>query len=244
MIKKPLSIPILMYHQIRESDKNEKMKSLCVSPKSFARQMRLLKLLGYKGLSIRELTPYLTGKKTGKVFGITFDDGYLNNLQNAAPLLQSLSYSSTCYIVSGLLGSTNKWDQELGVTQVPLMNKLEINRWISLGQDIGCHTSTHPDITSCSTNNLEIEIKQSKEALEHEFGIDVEDFCYPYGFYSEREKDAVKKYGFKTATTTSRSRAHEKDNLLELPRVHIFRSTRLHLFMLKVLSQYEDKRRQ
>jgi peptidoglycan/xylan/chitin deacetylase (PgdA/CDA1 family) len=28
-----------------------------------------------------ELQPYLTGKKQGKVVGITFDDGYKNNLQ-------------------------------------------------------------------------------------------------------------------------------------------------------------------
>jgi len=41
--------------------------------------MWLLKVFGFKGLSMGELQPYLEGKKTGKVVGITFDDGFKNN---------------------------------------------------------------------------------------------------------------------------------------------------------------------
>jgi peptidoglycan/xylan/chitin deacetylase (PgdA/CDA1 family) len=50
-----------------------------VRPKLFKSQMWLLKKLGYKGLNMTELQPYLTGKKQGKVVGITFDDGYKSN---------------------------------------------------------------------------------------------------------------------------------------------------------------------
>lgn len=237
------SIPILMYHQIRNSDKDEKLKSLCVSQKSFQIQMYLLKLFGYKGLSMRKLTPYLKGEKRGKVVGITFDDGFLNNLQYAAPILYKLGFSSTCYIVSDLIGSTNSWDRELGVTQVPLMNKSEINSWINYNQDIGCHTANHLDITNCSTDQLAMETAQSKEKLEQEFQLKIDDFCYPFGSYQDRERKFIEKCGFKTAVTTKRSRVTEADDLLELPRVHIFRSTWIHLFLLKVISKYEDRRR-
>jgi len=72
------NIPILMYHQVRRSARSEKMKSLCVSPISFLLQMTLLKMFGYTGVSMRKLTPYLTGEKKGKIVGITFDDGFLN----------------------------------------------------------------------------------------------------------------------------------------------------------------------
>ena len=58
------------------------MRSLHVSPKSFRFQMWLLNFMGYKALSLKKLKPYLDGKKTGKVVGITFDDGYCNNLIN------------------------------------------------------------------------------------------------------------------------------------------------------------------
>ena len=232
-----------MYHQIRPSHHNEKMKGLCVTPKSFSTQMHLLNNLGYKGLSMKEIYPYLKGKKRGRVIGITFDDGFLNNLQHAAPILQKLGFSSTCYIVSDLIGSTNKWDKTLGVKQVPLMNDKEITQWIKHGQDIGCHTSNHLDITSHSHEGLKHEILRSKHNLESRFQLKIEDFCYPFGKYNKREMDFVEKCGFKTAVTTNRSRFRRTDNLLEIPRVHILRRTSFPLFILKVLSKYEDKRR-
>ena len=89
-------IPILMYHSIEAMPKSTVMRSLHVPPKRFKIQMWLLNMLGYKGLSMRGLTPYLEGKKTGKVVGITFDDGYQNNLINAAPVLKKYNFSATC----------------------------------------------------------------------------------------------------------------------------------------------------
>ena len=90
MMKYP--IPILMYHSIESMPKSTVMRSLHVPVKSFAMQMKILDMFGYKGLSMRELTPYLEGKKIGKVVGITFDDGYKNNLINAAPILKKYNF--------------------------------------------------------------------------------------------------------------------------------------------------------
>ncbi|MDB5966282.1 MAG: polysaccharide deacetylase, partial [Polaromonas sp.] len=45
-------IPVLVYHQIEEAPpKGSPFRSLYVAPGAFARQMRLLSLLGYRGLS-------------------------------------------------------------------------------------------------------------------------------------------------------------------------------------------------
>jgi hypothetical protein len=51
--------------------------------------MWLLKKLGYKGLNMTELQPYLTGKKQGKVVGITFD--FLSHLHSLMGFLADLS---------------------------------------------------------------------------------------------------------------------------------------------------------
>ena len=86
-------IPILTYHQIALAPaRGAPMRSLYVSPSAFALQMQSLSLLGYQGLSITALMPYLRGEKTGKVVGITFDDGYLNNLENAAAFLKKFNF--------------------------------------------------------------------------------------------------------------------------------------------------------
>ena len=90
-------IPILTYHQIAQAPElGAPMRSLYVSPFAFALQMHTLSLLGYQGLSMTALMPYIRREKTGKVVGITFDDGYLNNLENAARVLKKFNFSSTC----------------------------------------------------------------------------------------------------------------------------------------------------
>ena len=55
--------------------------------------MQLLKWMGYTGLSMRNLEPYLCGERQGKVVGITFDDGYQNNLQYALPTLKKMGFN-------------------------------------------------------------------------------------------------------------------------------------------------------
>ncbi len=88
---------ILTYHQIDLAPPPPAaFRSLYVAPDSFARQMRWLKRLGYRGLSMRDLMPYLRGEKVGKVVGLTFDDGYCNNLHHALPVLQDCGFTATC----------------------------------------------------------------------------------------------------------------------------------------------------
>ena len=57
-----------------------------MSPGAFARQMHLLSMLGYRGVSMSEAAPYLSGQASGRVAIITLDDGYLDNLENALPI--------------------------------------------------------------------------------------------------------------------------------------------------------------
>jgi peptidoglycan/xylan/chitin deacetylase (PgdA/CDA1 family) len=134
-------IPILVYHQIDAAPaKGAPFRGLYVSRAAFGRQMALLKLMGYRGLSMTDLQPYLRGEKFGKVVGITFDDGYLNNLTNALPALKKQGFSSTCYVVDGLLGKTNVWDEHIGIAQTPLMTAEQLLQWQAGGQEVGAHT--------------------------------------------------------------------------------------------------------
>nr|MDQ6882249.1 polysaccharide deacetylase family protein [Pseudomonadota bacterium] len=94
-------IPILTYHQVdRPPPRGVPYRGLVVAPDAFARQMALLRMLGYRGLSMTALEPYLRGDQAGKVVGITLDDGYVNNLEHALPVLRRHGFSATCYIVS------------------------------------------------------------------------------------------------------------------------------------------------
>lgn len=237
------TLPILMYHQIDASPaRGTPMRGLVVSPQAFRRQMAFLKLMGYQGLSMRALEPYLAGTRQGKVVGITFDDGYLNNLTHALPVLQANGFTATCYGISQMLGKTNAWDQSIGVPEKPLMSGSEWRAWHNAGMDVGSHTLSHAPLPQISEVQAQAEITQSKWALEELIGDEVRHFCYPYGKFSPQHVLMVKEAGYITATTTRRGRVSTESNFFELPRVMIAHATHLALFGMKILTDYESRR--
>ena len=239
----PLPIPILVYHQIDEAPlKGAPFRSLYVAPAAFARQMHLLRILGYQGLSMAGLLPYLAGEKRGKVVGITFDDGYLNNLTHALPVLQRHGFSSTCYAVSQRLGQTNVWDLSQGIAQTPLMDAAQLRQWAAAGQEVGAHTRHHVALPQCGPDTSLEEMSLCRSELESVSGSVVTNFCYPYGQYTFEHVAMARQAGFDTVTTTQRGRVASGADVCQLPRVPVLRSTSLPVFWLKVATRYEDRR--
>lgn len=236
-------IPILTYHQIAPAPPaGAPFRSLVVDPRSFERQMAWLARWGYSGLSMGALLPYLRGERAGKVVGLTFDDGYLNNLSHALPALQRHGFSATCYAVSARLGQSNLWDQAHGVAQVPLMDAAALRAWVQGGQEVGAHTRTHAHLPSLSAAQAHHEIAASRHELQDLLGRAVEHFCYPYGAYGAEHVALVREAGFASATTTRRGRVHPGPDLLQLQRVPVLRRTAWPLLWLKLATGYEDRR--
>ncbi len=236
-------LPILMYHNIaRVPSGLQVYRSLYVSPGTFARQMWLLRWLGYVGLSMSAAMPYLLGERHGRVAIITLDDGYADNLDAALPILQGFGFSATTYVVSGAIGRYNSWDAErLGVRK-PLMSLAQLCRWNDAGMEVGAHTSTHPRLTSCTDVELYREVYGCKADLEDRLGRAVTQFCYPYGDVDERVVNATRNAGYAAATSTHRGRAVAGSNLWRLPRVQVARHHLLPQFAARILTRYEDRR--
>ncbi|MHB8247931.1 MAG: polysaccharide deacetylase family protein [Acidithiobacillus sp.] len=236
------SIPILMYHNVARAPRGVKLRGLYVSPRRFARQMALLRLLGYRGLSMTAALPYLRGEQRGKVAVITFDDGYRDNLENALPALQRHGFSATCYVVSKAIGRYNHWDAETLGIRKPLMDASELRAWQAAGMEIGAHGRQHLRLPDCSPATLEDEIMGSKADLQDLLGQPVTQFCYPYGAAGPREAQAVQAAGFAAAVTVARGRARAGTDLFLLPRILVGGHHGPHMFPLQLLSAYEDRR--
>lgn len=236
------NIPILMYHNIGEPPEGARLRGLFVRTGAFGRQMMLLKLLGYKGLSMSAAMPYLRGEKTGRVAVITFDDGYLDTLEQALPILNTFGFSATCYVVSGRTGEYNDWDAAALNVRKQLMSAEQVKAWQAAGMEVGAHSRTHPHLPACSDAELHAEIAGSKADLEALTGAPVTQFCYPYGDLDARVAEAVRNAGYSAATTTQRGRARPGDDTMRLRRILVSGSNMLHLFLIKLLTAYEDKR--
>lgn len=231
-----------MYHSIQNVSKTEIMRSLHVKPHAFALQMWILKALGFRGCSVSEVVAAFNNNSSEKLVGITFDDGYENFYHNALPILRKFKFSATVYCLSDLIGKDNEWDRDAGISRNPLMNGKQISICLQEGIEVGCHSATHKSLTTPSCD-LAQEIIAAKTTLENRFDTSVSTFCYPYGHFDEQVVEATRKAGFNSATTMTRSRATALDNHLLLPRIPITWHTLPHLFLTKIMTSYEDRRR-
>lgn len=183
---------------------------------------------------MRDLEPYLSGEKSGKVIGLTFDDGYLNNHQNALPILRQNGFTATCYVVSNMPHGNNSWDQNLGIPQKPLMGPREWRDWTDSGMDIGSHTRHHCDLTQTEPETAWQEITDSRRELEALTGCSVRHFCYPYGRYTDEHLQMVKAAGYITGTTTNYGKFKTGQSLMAIPRIMIKGSMNLANFLWKI----------
>lgn len=232
-------IPILMYHHIApvpDNLHNPRSANLYVHPDTFAAQMRLLKRLGYQGLSMTNAAPYLQGKLRGRVIVITLDDGYVNNLTQALPILQQHHFSATCYAVSAAPGGYNHWNIERTGVREDLMDAAQLREWQAAGMEVGAHTRTHPHLTQCDDRTLREEIHVCRNELEDATGTAIEQFCYPYGDHDDRVVETVRDAGFSDATTTLRGRAKPGGDRLRWPRTAIKNHHGLPKIAMRVLT--------
>jgi peptidoglycan/xylan/chitin deacetylase (PgdA/CDA1 family) len=102
---------ILLYHRIAEPMTDP--HSLCVSADHFAQQLKVLRRQ-YHVVSLQDLRRCLeTGCLGRRSVVLTFDDGYVDNLTNARPLLDQYELPATFFIPTGFLGRTRMfwWDE-------------------------------------------------------------------------------------------------------------------------------------
>ncbi len=102
---------ILLYHRINEPASDP--WSLAVSPRNFAAHLAILRRCA-QPVSLDNLCQYVEkGKRVPRRVVLTFDDGYLDNLTQAMPLLEHFEVPATVYITSGYTGEMREfwWDE-------------------------------------------------------------------------------------------------------------------------------------
>ncbi|MBC7368185.1 MAG: polysaccharide deacetylase family protein [Undibacterium sp.] len=154
---------------------------------------------GYRTANLGETRPAVGN--AARKFVITFDDGYVNVLRYAAPVLARHGFTAIQFIVAGGIGGSNAWDIAEGERATPLMDAAQIGDWLAAGHEIGSHTVSHPRLTQIPAARQREEIFASKRRLEDRFGRPVRHFCYPYGDWNEAVRDLVSEAGYATACT-------------------------------------------
>jgi peptidoglycan/xylan/chitin deacetylase (PgdA/CDA1 family) len=113
---------ILGYHRIA-SEENDSFYN-CVAPNHFSEQMEILSRYA-NPISLEDLSARLElGDPLPKTACVTFDDGYLDTLINAKPILEKYEIPATVFVTTGSLGSEFWWDElERYILEAPKYEK-------------------------------------------------------------------------------------------------------------------------
>lgn len=232
---------VLMYHMISHHlPKNKsKFNRLRVKPEEFEKQLIWLKKNGFTSFTLNELSKL--EKIPSKSVVITFDDGYEDNFANAFRLLKKYNMKATIFIVLNRFNANWATDKDLDQSSYELNNEKmlsdeQVKTMLQSGLiEIGSHTLNHANLPKISNNEKQNEIENSKKEIETKFNIKCESFAYPFGFYDEKSRDFVQKFGYKSAVTTQNSvYFKDKFNEFEIPRILISGRQEMLAFILKM----------
>jgi peptidoglycan/xylan/chitin deacetylase (PgdA/CDA1 family) len=236
---------ILMYHKIAFPKGAGLQRNLYVTPRMFRLQMWYLKQAGFSVVTLNDIVHLETAQKSAeKLIALTFDDGFRNFYEYALPILDEFQYPATVYIVSDLVGQYDVWEHQSQNDRESLMSWDEILTCQAHNITIGSHTRTHPRLSTLTPAQITSEIKDSRRLLEDRLGSEVQHFCYPYGDYTSMIAKSVADAGYVSAVTTRRGRVHAGTNPFELPRTFIRHATNPFLFLLRLHTDYEDRKAQ
>lgn len=203
MIKK--RIPIFYYHSIGGTGPET------LALHQFKAHLDALKAHSFTTITLADLYKE-NYDPTQKNAVLTFDDGLLDNYENALPLLHQYGFVATFFVVPGFDELTRwvnprnrKWSNtpKKGYTiAYKSMQTQHRKELLNFGMEIGSHSFSHPKLHQIDPKRLNYEITDSKKYLEDELGRDIETFCYPYGGYNAAVVETVKYSGYLGATTT------------------------------------------
>ncbi|HVT01504.1 MAG TPA: polysaccharide deacetylase family protein [Patescibacteria group bacterium] len=197
---------VLCYHAVGDG-----IWRYSVTTENFRKQVDFLSK-NYKIVTTDEL---LKEDKGG--INITFDDGYLNVVDNAYPILKSKGLEATMFAL-GEYKNPNRVELD---NSLPIINYDQIRELHKAGWEIGYHTNTHSNLGKINDTRLEEEIVKSKSIFEKKIGLKIKYFAYPKGIYSDKIVSFVKKAGYKAAFTTDGYEVKSSQDTAELSRISI-----------------------
>lgn len=228
-------VAVLTYHSVEPAPKGA-MQRYTVDPMRFALQMRVLRLLRYRVVSLSSLVRMWSEGELPppRCVAISFDDGYRDNMQHAWPILRKFGYGATLFFVSGLAGKSSIWDEGIEGGAKALLTWAELITLDKQGFRVEAHSVSHADLAGVSREVAEVEIAESRRILEEKLKRPVQLFAYPYGHYNSQVEGQVARAGYRAAFSVKRGLNTLRTPRFALNRVTISGDDNILMFALKV----------
>lgn len=192
---RPLSI---YYHGIARVPAPQDPHGLFVRPVDLRRQLRRLRSWGFEFVHFGDWARRVAAGDDTRYVTLTFDDGYVDNLETLVPILAEENATATVFVITGWLGQQTPYPPHARIVTAD-----ELRRLRAAGLEIGAHTVSHPDLTTLSRSGAADELRSSKQALEEILEEEVTVAAYPYGSANGDTIAACADVGFAAACGTT-----------------------------------------
>lgn len=237
------AIPILMYHSIGTEDHEGRHPYYATGTSSevFAQQMRMLRELGYRSLTLDQVVKALsTPGRPEKTVAITFDDGFQDFATEAFPILQECGFTATMFLPTAYIGQ-----RATSFQGKPCLTWSEVRELRQAGMVFGSHTATHPELKHMKRGEIEMEIRESRLAIEDQLGEAIRSFSYPFAFpgadmdFTRMLEEILESNGYTEGVTTTIGTAQPKDSKYFLKRLPVNSLDDPRLFQAKLERGYD-----
>lgn len=257
-------VAILMYHAFTEDEADT--GSLYTPASEFARQLSALRDAGYTSVGYADLIEFVNGKGElpEKPLLISIDDGYQNNLDLAAPLLETYGFCANIAVIGVSIGHTTYKDTDIPIT--PHFSLEDARPWIERGvltvttHSYDMHQIAAVDGDDCRRGVLQMpdeaepdyiaaltqDYTRAQEQLVGLPGKVLPVFTYPFGAYSELSERVLQALGVQVTVTTeggaNRLVKGEPETLRLLHRIHVWRGTKPDMLLSRIDSALQALR--
>lgn len=219
---------ILTYHSIgfRRHDMN-------VTPAVFRVQMEWLA----HNAAVISLDEAAAGRPG---VALTFDDGFADFQEYAAPVLEDLGLPAVIFLVAGRMEGL--MDDELDAENGRLLSWEVVRALEARGFEFGAHTLNHRRLAGLSEEEQRLEIAGCQTLIRERLGHPATAFAYPYGSvldYNDASIRLAREAGFRYALTNRYGFNRPGDNLWTLRRIWIDASDTLKTFQEKIVGRLD-----
>lgn len=212
-------VAILMYHAFTENE--AETSSVCTLASEFERQLSALRDAGYTSVGYADLIEFVNGKGKlpEKPLLISIDDGYQNNLDLAAPLLEKYGFCANIAVIGVSIGHTTYKDTDIPI--MPHFSLEDARPWIKRGiLTVTTHSYDMHQIAAVDGNDCRHGVLQMPGEAEPDYiaaltqdythaqkqlaglpGKVLPVFTYPFGAYSELSERVLQEQGVQVTVT-------------------------------------------
>ncbi|NNM23251.1 MAG: polysaccharide deacetylase family protein [Flavobacteriaceae bacterium] len=169
-----------MYHKVSPNHS----EGLTISAEKLEDQFRFLSSNGYRSHHLSQLMD-LEELPAGRHVVITFDDGYVSQLEYAVPLLKKYRLKATFFIPLNFVGKEDSWNK----VRKPIMNAASLRSLDPAMIELAYHSYSHQKFDEMKLEQIDTDTNKAFQVAS-ELALPLGPFlAYPYGKYPRKKPE-------------------------------------------------------